>query len=280
MSETDVALRATGVTKNFGAVRALRGVELVLRAGEVTALMGENGAGKSTLLKILNGDYRPDEGQLFIEGEAVTFGDPSDARSAGLRVIAQEPEIIPWVSVAENIFVGALGSLVFSRPALLRRCDEVLREWGFQRVLRSDTLGDDLSPAQRQIVEIMRAVVTSPKIICFDEPTSSLGDEEVTLLFAMIRRLQSDGVAIGYVSHRMGEIFQLADSITVLRDGAFVGTKHATETTHDELVRMMVGRDLSQFFHREAAPLGDVVLELAGVTNEHVTDISLTVRAG
>nr|WP_315268902.1 sugar ABC transporter ATP-binding protein [Microbacterium lemovicicum] len=261
-------------------MRALRGVELVLRAGEVTALMGENGAGKSTLLKILNGDYRPDEGQLSIDGEPVNFGDPSDARAAGLRVIAQEPEIIPWVSVAENIFVGALGSLVFSRPALLRRCDEALREWGFQRVLRSDALGADLSPAQRQIVEIMRAVVTSPKIICFDEPTSSLGDEEVTLLFAMIRRLQADGVAIGYVSHRMGEIFQLADDITVLRDGAFVGTKRATETTHDELVRMMVGRDLSQFFHRDPAPLGEVVLELDDVTNEHVTDISLTVRAG
>lgn len=280
MSRPDVALRATGVTKSFGAVRALRGVELELRAGQVTALMGENGAGKSTLLKILNGDYRPDDGQLVIEGEPVHFGDPSDARAAGLRVIAQEPEIIPWVSVAENVFVGALGSLVFHRAALLRRCDEVLVEWGFQRVLRADTLGADLSPAQRQIVEILRAVVTSPKIMCFDEPTSSLGDEEVALLFAMIRRLQSDGVAIVYVSHRMGEIFQLADDITVLRDGGYVGTRRAAETTHDELVRMMVGRDLSQFFHRDPAPLGDIVLELDAVSNEHVAEVSLTVRAG
>jgi ABC-type sugar transport system ATPase subunit len=123
-------------------------------------------------------------------------------------------------------------------------------------------------------------VIAQPKVICFDEPTSSLGDEEVTLLFALIRQLQQDGVAIGYVSHRMGEIFQLADRITVLRDGAYVGTKAVGETDHDELVRMMVGRDLTQFFHREPAALGDVVLELDHVSNDIVQDISLTVRAG
>lgn len=280
MSEESIVLQAVGVAKNFGVVRALRGVELELRAGEVTALMGENGAGKSTLLKILNGDYRPDEGELRIDGEAVHFSDPADARAAGLRVIAQEPEIIPWVSVAENIYVGALGGLAYRRGDVLKRAREELTRWGFHRVIKAETLGSELSPAQRQIVEIMRAVITRPKIMCFDEPTSSLGDEEVSLLFALIKKLQREGVAIAYVSHRMGEIFQLADRITVLRDGAFVGTKLVGETDHDELVRMMVGRDLTQFFHREAAALGDVVLELAGVSNQHVSDISLTVRAG
>jgi len=280
VSEDSIVLQAVGVTKSFGVVRALRGVELELRAGEVTALMGENGAGKSTLLKILNGDYRPDDGELRIEGEPVHFTEPADARAAGLRVIAQEPEIIPWVSVAENIYVGALGGLAYRRGEVLKRAREELARWGFHRVIKAETLGSELSPAQRQIVEIMRAVITRPKIICFDEPTSSLGDDEVSLLFALIRKLQSEGVAIAYVSHRMGEIFQLADRITVLRDGAFVGTKLVGETDHDELVRMMVGRDLTQFFHREPAPLGDVVLELAGVSNQYVSDIDLTVRAG
>jgi ABC-type sugar transport system ATPase subunit len=280
MTDDVIALRATGIAKSFGPVRALRGVDLELRAGEVTALMGENGAGKSTLLKILTGDYRPDEGELVIDGRPVHFTDPADARAAGLRVIAQEPEIIPWVSVAENIYVGALGSLAYRRGEVLRRARDELARWGFGRMIRPDTLGSELSPAQRQIVEIMRAVIARPRIICFDEPTSSLGDEEVAPLFDMIRRLQADGVAIAYVSHRMGEIFQLADRITVLRDGGLVGTKVASETSHAELVRMMVGRDLTQFFHREPAALGEVVLELDGVSNAYVHDIHLTVRAG
>jgi L-arabinose transport system ATP-binding protein len=280
MSDDAIALRAHGITKSFGPVRALRGVDLELRSGQVTALMGENGAGKSTLLKILNGDYQPDDGELTMSGEVVTFAGPADARDAGLRVIAQEPEIVPWVSVAENIYIGALGALGFRRAELERRATEELHRWGFDRVISARALGADLSPAQRQIVEIMRAVITRPKVICFDEPTSSLGDEEVTLLFALIRELQKEGVAIAYVSHRMGEIFQLADQITVLRDGAHVGTKAVGDTDHDELVRMMVGRDLTQFFHREPAALGDVALELVDVTNEEVDAVSLTVRAG
>ncbi len=280
MTDTIPALSASGITKSFGIVRALRGVDFELRAGEVTALMGENGAGKSTLLKILNGDYRPDEGELRIGGEVVTFSDPAHSRAAGLRVIAQEPEIIGAVSVAENIFVGQLGGVVFDRGALIRRAREELARWGFGTMIRPEALGEDLSPAQRQIVEIMRAVISGPRIICFDEPTSSLGDDEVRVLFELIRRLQAEGVAIAYVSHRMGEIFQLADRITVLRDGALVGTKAVAETDHDDLVRMMVGRDLSKFFRRDPAPPGDVVLELRDVTNPHLSGVSLTARAG
>lgn len=280
MTQESIALRATGITKSFGPVHALRGVELELHRGQVTALMGENGAGKSTLLKILNGDYQPDGGQLIIDGEPVQFSDPSDARAAGLRVIAQEPEIIAAVSVAENIFVGNLGTVTYSRKTVLRRAREELTRWGFDRAVRADALGSDLSPAQRQIVEIMRAVVSRPQIICFDEPTSSLGDEEVALLFSLIRQLQAAGIAVAYVSHRMAEIFQLADRITVLRDGAFVGTKAVAETDHDELVRMMVGRDLDKFFHRDPAPLGETVLALAGVSNQYVDGVDLQVRAG
>jgi L-arabinose transport system ATP-binding protein len=276
----DIAFAARGITKSFGPVRALRGVELELRRGEVTALMGENGAGKSTLLKIITGDYQPDDGVLELDGRTVTFAGPGDSRTAGVRVIAQEPEIVPHVSVAENIFIGALGGARFNRTELLDRAGEALEHWGFARVIRPELIGSSLSPAQRQIVEIMRALVSKPAVICFDEPTSSLGDDEVAILFAVIRRLRSEGVAIGYVSHRMAEIFQLADRITVLRDGGLVGTEKATDIDDDGLVRMMVGRDLSQFFQREAIPPGDVVLELDGVTNEFVEGVSLTVRAG
>ena len=277
-----VILRAADIDKSFGPVRALQGVRLELRAGEVTALMGENGAGKSTLLKILTGDLQPDAGTLTLNGVEVRFTDPRQSRLAGLRVIAQEPEVLLHVSVAENIFVGALGrdGLFFNRAALLARADAVIHQYGFEKVIRPETLGSALSPAQRQIVEVMRALVDAPSVICFDEPTSSLGDDEVAILFRLIRRLREDGIAIGYVSHRMQEIFELSDRITVLRDGRFVETTATADTTHDELVRQMVGRDLSQFFHREPVVPGETVLELRGVSNKHVTEIHLTVKAG
>ena len=275
-------LSARGIEKSFGPVRALQGVELELRAGEVTALMGENGAGKSTLLKILTGDLQPDAGTLTLGGTEVQFTDPRQSRLAGLRVIAQEPEVLLHVSVAENIYVGALAShgFVFNRSATLARASADLAKYGFEKLIRPEALGSELSPAQRQIVEIMRALVDKPSVICFDEPTSSLGDEEVVILFRLIRQLRDEGIAIGYVSHRMNEIFELSDRITVLRDGRFVGVKTTAETNHEELVRMMVGRDLSQFFHREQAEPGDTVVELRGVGNEHVTGIDLVVKAG
>ncbi|MDN4482259.1 sugar ABC transporter ATP-binding protein [Demequina lignilytica] len=274
------AFAATGITKTFGPVTALSEVDLSLRAGQVTALMGENGAGKSTLLKILGGDYQPDGGALTMGGEPVTFAEPHISRQHGLRIIAQEPEIIPHVDVAENIFVGALGAGAFSSRALRTRASEAIAEWGFDGVIDASTLGSALSPAQRQVVEIMRALVDRPAVICFDEPTSSLGDDEVAILFRLIRRLRDEGVAIAYVSHRMAEIFRLADTVTVLRDGRLVGTRPASETDEEELVRMMVGRSLDAFFTREPVLPGDPVLELDAVSNEHVDGVSLTVRAG
>ncbi|MEA9985781.1 sugar ABC transporter ATP-binding protein [Subtercola sp. RTI3] len=277
-----VMLAARGISKNFGAVRALHDVDLELRAGEVTAIMGENGAGKSTLLKILTGDYQPDTGSLELHGSPVHFTDPRHSRLAGLRVIAQEPEVIQWVSVAENIYVGALSGrgVLYDRKSLVAQAWLDLKKFGFHQLIRPEALGSSLSPAQRQIVEIMRALVDKPTVICFDEPTSSLGEDESAILFTLIKRLREEGVAIGYVSHRMQEIFTLADRITVLRDGGLVGTKLTADTDHNELVRMMVGRDLSQFFHRETVEPGETIIELRGVTNSEVTDIDLTVRAG
>lgn len=281
---SETRLVASGVSKAFGTVRALRDVTIEARGGEVLALMGENGAGKSTLLRILSGAHRPDTGTLSVDGEPVEFHSPRDAQRAGVRVIYQEPEIIPHVSVAENIHVGDLPrrGRVFDRRALFARVRADLERYGFADALDPATLGSQLSAAQRQLVEIMRALISEVRVIAFDEPTSSLSDVEVNNLFTLIRRLRDDGLAVIYVSHRMNEIFEISDRITVLRDGAVVGTEATAETDQPTLVRMMVGRDLSGMFVRDDRrdTAGPVMLEVTGLSNEDVTDISFTVRAG
>jgi L-arabinose transport system ATP-binding protein len=303
---TEPALRMIGVSKQFGPVHALREVSVDFRAGEVTALMGENGAGKSTLLKVLIGALPIDGGTVELDGKPVTFADPTASRAAGVRVVAQEPEIIPHVSVAENIYVGALPARgrLFRKGELVAKAAELIAANGFEQVLHPETLGSQLTPAQRQLVEILRALTDQPRVIAFDEPTSSLADFEVELLFTLIRRLRERGVAVIYVSHRLKEVFALGDRITVLRDGSHVGTRPVQGTsessasgtsivtessasgtsivTEAELIRMMVGRDLSSLYHDEVPrpTPGDVVLEVAGVSSADVADISFQVRAG
>lgn len=270
------------VSKAFAGVQALRQVSVRARAGEVLALIGENGAGKSTLLKILSGAQAPDSGTIAIDGEQVRFGAPRDAHGAGVRVIYQEPEIIPYVSVAENIYVGELPrrGRIFDRRRLHDRLRQDLARYGFTEALDPSALGAQLSPAQRQLVEIMRALIADVRIIAFDEPTSSLSDVEVTALFRLIGRLRSDGVSVLYVSHRLPEIFRIADRVTVLRDGAVVGTRAVTEVTDDELVSMMVGRDLTAMFQRREHEPGEVVLSVRELCSADVTDISFDVRSG
>ncbi|WP_435190548.1 sugar ABC transporter ATP-binding protein [Streptomyces sp. bgisy126] len=271
------------ITKRFGTVQALDGVTLAFPPGQVTALMGENGAGKSTLLKILTGDHRPTEGRVLLDGTPVSFASPQDARRAGIRIIPQEPEIIPHVSVAENVYAGSLPRKAgrrLDRAELRRRITADLARLGFEKVIDPDQLGSRLTPAQRQLVEILRALTGEARVIAFDEPTSSLAENEAEALFALIGRLRAQGIAIVYVSHRMKEIFRLADRIAVLRDGASAGVLDAARTTESEVVRMMVGRDLSSLFVRQDVARDEVVLELDGVTTDDVTDISLRVRAG
>ncbi|MCM1947564.1 sugar ABC transporter ATP-binding protein [Streptomyces hydrogenans] len=271
------------ITKRFGAVQALGGVTLTFPPGQVTALMGENGAGKSTLLKILTGDHRPTEGRVLLDGAPVSFAAPQDARRAGIRIIPQEPEIIPHVSVAENVYAGSLPRKAgrrLDRAGLRHRITADLARLGFDKVIDPDQLGSELTPAQRQLVEILRALTGEAKVIAFDEPTSSLAENEAEALFALIDRLRTQGIAIIYVSHRMKEIFRLADRIAVLRDGASAGVLDAARTTESDVVRMMVGRDLSSLFVRQDVARDDVVLELDGVTTDDVTDISLRIRAG
>ncbi|WP_280410408.1 sugar ABC transporter ATP-binding protein [Nocardia brasiliensis] len=276
-------LRATGLSKSFAGVPALREVSLDFPAGAVTALMGENGAGKSTLIRILGGDHRPDSGRLELDGVLFDQATPAAARAAGIRVIGQEPEIVPHVSVAENVYLGALprrAGRLLDRAALHERMRTDLARLGFDRDLDPSTVGSKLTAAQRQLVEIMRALTTDAKVIAFDEPTSSLSDHETESLFALIGRLRERGLAVIYVSHRMREIFRLADRVAVLRDGALVGVRATAETTDQEIVRMMVGRDLSTLFARGPATPGRVVLDVDAVTTDDVSDVSLQVRAG
>jgi ABC-type sugar transport system ATPase subunit len=280
---TGTSLRVEHLSKRFAAVQALSDVSLDFPFGAVTALLGENGAGKSTLIKIVNGDCLPDSGQVVLAGHPLSLHSPADARRAGIRVIAQEPEIVPHVSVAENVYIGALARKAgrrFDRATLRRRITDDLKRIGFERMLHPDTLGRHLTPAQRQLVEILRALTTDAKVIAFDEPTSSISEHEVDALFDLIRRLREQGLAIVYVSHRLAEIFQIADRVAVLRDGAVAGVVDAAATDEDGVVRMMVGRDLTAMYAREHVATDRVVLDVDNVTTDDVRDISLTVRAG
>jgi L-arabinose transport system ATP-binding protein len=275
-------LRVEQISKAFSGVHALREVSLDIREGEVLALIGENGAGKSTLLRVLSGDHEPDSGRLLLDGAPVAFASPREAHLAGLRVIQQEPEIVPHVSVAENIYLGVLpqrGRLLDKR-ALFEQVNTDLARYGFSEALNPATLGADLSAAQRQLVEILRALASPVRVIAFDEPTSSLSDHEVSALFGLIRRLRSDGVAVIYVSHRMPEIFTIADRVAVLRDGRYVGVRQVAETDTAELVQMMVGRNLTDMFVRATREPGDVVLSVQHMETDDVHDINLNVRSG
>jgi L-arabinose transport system ATP-binding protein len=275
-------LEIRGVSKAFPNVQALNDVSLEARPGEILAFLGENGAGKSTLLKVINGDYQPDAGTLTLDGQQLRFTNPLDAHRAGIRVIYQEPEIIPGVDVAENIYVGELprrGQFIDRRLLeALVRAD--LDRYGFGTVLPMGLMGDMLSPAQRQLVEIMRAIKSNVRVLALDEPTSSLTDDEVRRLFALVRRLRDEGVAIIYVSHRIREILQLADRVAILRDGRLIAVRPAAELTEAEIVRLMVGRDLSAMFQRRRAVTDRIVLRTEHISSNWHRDVSFSIHAG
>jgi L-arabinose transport system ATP-binding protein len=276
------ALEVRNISKAFPNVQALTNVSLDIRPGEILAFMGENGAGKSTLLKIINGDYRPDAGTLILNGQRLFFPSPSVAHKAGIRVVYQEPEIIPGVDVAENIWVGELPKRLgfIDRRRLNEQVLNSLVEYGFEDVLPMNLLGDQLSSAQRQIVEIMRALKSGVRVLALDEPTSSLTDQEVDHLFALIRRLRDEGVAIIYVSHRIKEILRLCDRVAILRDGNLVAVKPAAELTEAEIVRLMVGRSLSDVFQRRPAGTERKVLQVDNLYSNWHRGVSFYVNAG
>lgn len=276
-------LRVEDLSKRFGEVRALDGVTLDFNAGEILALVGENGAGKSTLMRLIEGVFPPSRGRIEIEGGICDFAGPRDSHSAGIRVIHQEPEIVPYLSVGENIFIGSLpkrAEVFLDRAHLDRITEALLEKFHMQDELSPRQLCQGLGPAQRQMIEIMRAVHAGGKLVAFDEPTSSLTDEEARRLFEIIRQLRGQGVSVVYISHRLSEITELADRIAVLRDGQLVDTLDAKGVTEEQITKLMVGRELSEMFPVRDGAKGDVVLSVAEMTTDHVSDIFLTLRAG
>jgi len=253
-----------GISKAFPGVIALDGVDFEVRAGEVHALLGENGAGKSTLVKIMTGVYEKDSGEMYVRGEKVEIRSPLDAQRLGIRIIHQEFTLINDMSVAENIFLDAMGSRMLSWvPYRRMRAEsrELLKRLGLHHV-SVDALVRDLSVAEQQIVEIARALREEAAVIIMDEPTAALTDAEVERLMDIIRQLRASGTGIVYISHKLDEVMAIADRATVLRDGRLVGTKPMAELTRDEIVRMMVGRPLTKLYVRNHKPTSEVALEV------------------
>jgi len=277
-------MRVEDISKSFGVVQALRRVSLDVRRGEILALVGENGAGKSTLMRILEGVFTPDHGHLFIEETPQHFTSTRDAHNKGVRVIHQEPEIVAQMSVAENIFLGNLPPIAgqfLNKAQLLQKTRELLARFAMEGELRADQLCQGLGPAQRQMIEIMRAIHAGGKLIAFDEPTSSLTDEEARRLFAIIRQLRAQGTAIIYISHRLNEIMDLADRVAVLRDGEIIDVMAKAQTSEESITRKMIGRDLTQMFPpHDKSHQGQIILDVEEMTTQHVRDISFCVRAG
>ena len=277
-------LEMRNISKTFPGMKALRGVELTVYPGEVHALMGENGAGKSTLMKILAGAQRADAGgEIRLRGVPAQISGPRAARAHGIAIIYQELALALNLTVAENIYLGreVARSGVLNRHAMSQGCVAVLQRLGAK--FGPETLVSALSIAERQLVEIARAIHARSRILIMDEPTTALSSRETDRLFELIRELRADGMAIIYISHRMAEVYQLADRVSVLRDGLAAGVLSKSEINAETLVRMMVGRDLSSFYKKEHRPdsQGAPLLQVRNMTDQHrVRDCALTVHAG
>lgn len=271
-----------GIGKSFLGVRVLGGVDLEVAAGEVHAVVGENGAGKSTLMKILAGVHVPDEGTIEIDGESVAFKHPIEARRAGVSIIYQELTLLPERTVAENVFLGRepVRRGLVDRKAMESATAELLSSLGEESFGPRD-LVRNLSVARQQVVEIAKALSLNARIVVMDEPTAALAGHEVELLYTLVRRLTARGIAVLYISHRLPEVFELADWITVLKDGARVTTAPAPSLDTAGLVRLMVGRELDSYYPpRSEEPPGEVLLSVRGGGNARLHDIDLELRAG
>jgi rhamnose transport system ATP-binding protein len=281
-TSTPPALALTGVSKAFGAVRALRNVTLELFAGEVHGLAGENGAGKSTVVKTFAGVHRPDSGQVRVDGEPVVFHGPADAQHAGVAVIYQEPTLFPDLPVAENIFMGRQPRTSLrriDRRAMHAEAAGLFARLGVPLDPRRPARG--LSIADQQVVEIAKAISRDARVLIMDEPTAALTGQEAARLFAVVRTLREQGCAVLFISHRLEEILELCQRVTTLRDGRHIATGPVDGLTPDDLVRQMVGRSLAELFPRHEAEPGEVALAVSRLTREGVfRDISFQVRRG
>jgi ribose transport system ATP-binding protein len=278
---TQAILSLRDIEKAFPGVKALDKASLNVYPGRVMALLGENGAGKSTLMKVLTGIYSLDAGNIHYQGEPTAFKGPRDSQLAGISIIHQELNLIPELSIAENIFLGreitnGMGRILWKE--LYQAADKLLDRLNIKR--RSNTLLGELSLGEQQMVEIAKALSFESKVIIMDEPTDALTDTETASLFTVINELRNQGCGIVYISHRLKEIFEICDDITVLRDGKFIGQCQVSETNEDGLIEMMVGRKLEEQYPRVAVKPGAICLEVERVSGPGVKDVSFSVRHG
>ncbi|MCA9858686.1 MAG: sugar ABC transporter ATP-binding protein [Thermomicrobiales bacterium] len=273
-------LEMRGISKRFGATQALSDVSLQLSRGEVHALLGENGAGKSTLIKIMTGIESPDTGEILLDGQEIHLASSQDAQRYGIAAMYQEPMIFPDLSVAENIFIGHRNRGKFvDRRRMESEARDVLSRLGVE--IEVDEPARGLTLAEQQTVEIAKAISLDTRVLIMDEPTASLSAHEVRRLFQIIENLRSEGVAVLFISHRMDEVFEISDKVTILRDGQWISTRPRTELTPRMAIRDMVGRQVVEIFHRERKPPGDVRLAVEGLSKTGAfEDISFEIRAG
>lgn len=269
------------IHKTFPGVYALKSVDFELKAGEVHAIIGENGAGKSTLIKVLGGIHAADKGEIFIEGKKVEIRSVKDAQKHGISIIHQELVLVPYMTVAENIFLGRepmKGRLV-NTAKMHEEAQQLIDSYGIN--IDAKSLIRNLTIAQQQMVEIIKAISYNSKILVMDEPTSSISDKEVKFLFETMRNLTAKGVGIIYISHRMSELAEICDRVTVMRDGSYIGTKVVKETHNDELISMMVGRELKNYYTRDFHKDGEVILKCENISDHKmVKSVSFEVNKG
>ena len=279
MEERNI-LELKHISKQYTGVKALDDVSISFRRGEVHALMGENGAGKSTLIKTLSGAIQPNDGEIVFEGTTYTHMEPHQAMELGIHVIYQEFNMMPELSVAENIFMGQQlgGGVLFNKSITEERAQKILD--GMHVKINAKETVKNLSVANMQLVEIAKALTRDVKVLVMDEPTAPLTDAEVETLFEIVQMLKSKGVTIIYISHRIAEVFQISDRVSVLRDGKFIKTVMTNEVDRDELIRLMVGREVSDTYPKRDFVPGEVVLELRDVCGNGVENVSFAVRSG
>jgi rhamnose transport system ATP-binding protein len=276
------ALELRGVAKSFGAVIALASADLRVEVNSIHALVGENGAGKSTLVKIIAGLYQRDSGEFLLRGESVDFTTTAQAKQAGIAVIYQEPTLFPDLSVTENIFMGRQPKDRFGRidrKAMRAEATQIFERLAVHMDLDRPTEG--LSIADQQLIEIAKAISLDARVLIMDEPTAALSGVEVERLFAVARSLRDEGRGIVFISHRFDEVFALSDTITVMRDGNYISTDPIRDVTEEEIVRRMVGRDITELFPKQDAVIGEVLLDVDNISSTGVfSNVSFTVRSG
>ncbi|MHC4266352.1 MAG: sugar ABC transporter ATP-binding protein [Planctomycetota bacterium] len=280
--DNGIILKMNGIRKTFPGVTALDDIHFELRRGEVHVLLGENGAGKSTLVKILSGAYQKTSGEIFLFDSETNIRNPKHAQQLGISIIYQELNLIPYLSVGENIFLGRepmAGPGVINSSKLFESSEQILSELGVKIDVRQAV--KNLGVAEQQMVEVAKALSMESKILIMDEPTSALTEREIKELFATIRKLKSRGVSIIYISHRLEELFEIGDRVTVLRDGKFVGNVKIKNTNKSELIRMMVNRELKEQFPKKKSKAGEEVLRVENLSTEGVlNDISFSLYRG